>query len=55
MLEWGLALLALVVWLSASGVDAAAVGLTWPRSKPWFVTSCVTMMWLSVSTAVWTL
>ena len=32
VLEWGLALLALVVWLSAPGVDAAAVGLVWPRS-----------------------
>lgn len=32
VLEWGLALLALVVWLSAPGVDAAAVGLAWPRS-----------------------
>jgi membrane protease YdiL (CAAX protease family) len=34
VLEWGLALLALVVWLSAPGVDAAAVGLRWPRSWP---------------------
>ncbi|MGY2128056.1 CPBP family intramembrane glutamic endopeptidase [Blastococcus sp. SYSU DS0617] len=34
ILEWGLALLALVVWLSAPGVDAGAVGLTWPRSWP---------------------
>lgn len=34
VLEWGLALLALVVWLSAPGVDAAAVGLVWPRSWP---------------------
>lgn len=32
VLEWGLALLALVVWLSAPGVDAAAVGLAWPRT-----------------------
>ena len=34
VLEWGLAVLALVVWLSASGVDAGAVGLRWPRSWP---------------------
>ncbi len=34
ILEWGLALLALAVWLSAPGVDAGAVGLTWPRSWP---------------------
>ena len=34
VLEWGLALLALVVWLAAPGVDAAAVGLRWPRSWP---------------------
>jgi membrane protease YdiL (CAAX protease family) len=32
VLEWGLALLALAVWLAAPGVDAAAVGLAWPRS-----------------------
>ena len=34
VLEWGLAVLALVVWLSAPGVDAAAVGLRWPQSWP---------------------
>lgn len=34
VLEWGLALLALVIWLSASGVDAAAVGLRWPDGWP---------------------
>ncbi|MGK5111882.1 MULTISPECIES: CPBP family intramembrane glutamic endopeptidase [unclassified Geodermatophilus] len=34
VLEWGLALLALVVWLSAPGVDAAGVGLRWPQSWP---------------------
>jgi membrane protease YdiL (CAAX protease family) len=32
VLEWGLALLALVVWLSAPGVDAGAVGLAWPST-----------------------
>jgi uncharacterized protein len=34
VLEWGLALVALVIWLAAPGVDAAAVGLRWPRSWP---------------------
>ncbi|SFK62115.1 CPBP family intramembrane glutamic endopeptidase [Geodermatophilus ruber] len=34
VLEWGLALLALVIWLNAPGVDAAAVGLRWPQSWP---------------------
>ncbi|WP_409332716.1 CPBP family glutamic-type intramembrane protease [Trujillonella humicola] len=34
VLEWGLALLALVIWLSAPGVDAAAVGLAWPDGWP---------------------
>jgi membrane protease YdiL (CAAX protease family) len=34
VLEWGLALLTLAVWLSAPDVDAAAVGLRWPRAWP---------------------
>ena len=34
VLEWGLAALVLVVWLSAPEVDAAAVGLRWPQSWP---------------------
>ena len=34
VLEWGLAVLALVVWLSAPVVDAGAVGLRWPQSWP---------------------
>ena len=34
VLEWGLALLTLLVWLSAPDVDAAAVGLRWPQSWP---------------------
>jgi uncharacterized protein len=34
VLEWGLALVALAVWLASPGVDAAAVGLVWPRSWP---------------------
>jgi membrane protease YdiL (CAAX protease family) len=38
VLEWGLAILALVIWLAAPGVDAAAVGLSWPRQWPGPVT-----------------
>ncbi|WP_029433682.1 CPBP family intramembrane glutamic endopeptidase [Blastococcus sp. URHD0036] len=34
ILEWGLALLALVIWWSAPDVDAAAVGLAWPDGWP---------------------
>jgi membrane protease YdiL (CAAX protease family) len=44
VLEWGLALLALVVWLSAPGVDAAAVGLRWPRSWPGPVAVAATVL-----------
>lgn len=38
VLEWGLAILAAVIWLAAPGVDAAAVGLAWPRHWPGPVT-----------------
>ncbi len=34
ILEWGLALLALIIWLSAPGVDAGQVGLRWPQNWP---------------------
>jgi uncharacterized protein len=34
VLEWGLAVLALVVWLSSPGVDAGQVGLRWPVQWP---------------------
>ena len=34
LLEWGLAVLAVAVWLSSPDVDAAGVGLRWPRSWP---------------------
>ena len=34
VLEWGLALVALIVWLSAPGVDAGQVGLRWPVQWP---------------------
>jgi membrane protease YdiL (CAAX protease family) len=41
VLEWGLSLLVLAIWLGAPGVDAAAVGLRWPQSWPGPVTSGV--------------
>jgi membrane protease YdiL (CAAX protease family) len=44
ILEWGLALLAFVVWLSAPGVDAAQVGLQWPRQWPGPVTLLVVVL-----------
>ena len=44
VLEWGLALLALVVWLSAPGVDAAQVGLRWPDSWPGPLTGLVLLL-----------
>jgi uncharacterized protein len=44
VLEWGLAVLALVVWLSAPGVDAAAVGLRWPVQWPGLATSVVVVL-----------
>jgi uncharacterized protein len=34
VLEWGLTLLTLLVWVAAADVDAAAVGLRWPTSWP---------------------
>jgi membrane protease YdiL (CAAX protease family) len=44
VLEWGLSLLVLAIWLSAPDVDAAAVGLQWPRSWPGPVTSAVVVL-----------
>jgi membrane protease YdiL (CAAX protease family) len=44
VLEWGLAVLALVVWLSAPGVDAAAVGLRWPQQWPGPLTGVVVLL-----------
>ncbi len=41
ILEWGLSLLAFVVWLSAPGVDAGQVGLRWPQQWPGPVTGLV--------------
>lgn len=41
VLEWGLAALALLVWLTAPDVDAAAVGLRWPVQWPGPLTAVV--------------
>ncbi|MGY1716903.1 CPBP family intramembrane glutamic endopeptidase [Geodermatophilus sp. SYSU D01106] len=51
VLEWGLALLALVLWLSSPGVDAAAVGLAWPTGLPGPVTGAATLLVLLLSLA----
>ncbi|MFW3168994.1 CPBP family intramembrane glutamic endopeptidase [Geodermatophilus sp. CPCC 206100] len=47
VLEWGLALLALAVWLSAPGVDAGAVGLRWPQSWPGPVSGAAALLVLA--------
>jgi uncharacterized protein len=47
VLEWGLALLALIVWLSAPGVDAGQVGLRWPQQWPGPVTGLVVLLVLA--------
>jgi uncharacterized protein len=44
VLEWGLAVLALVVWLSAPGVDAAQIGLRWPEQWPGPLTGVVVLL-----------
>jgi len=44
VLEWGLALLVLVVWLGAPGVDAGQVGLRWPQQWPGPVTALVVVL-----------
>ncbi len=51
VLEWGLAVLALVLWLAAPGVDAAAVGLVWPTGLPGPVTAAGTVLVLVMSLA----
>ena len=44
VLEWGLALLALIVWLGSPGVDAGQVGLRWPMQWPGPVTGVVILL-----------
>ena len=44
VLEWGLSLLVLAIWLGAPGIDAAAVGLRWPQSWPGPVTGVVVVL-----------
>ena len=44
VLEWGLSLLVLAIWLGAPGIDAAAVGLRWPQSWPGPVTGAVVVL-----------
>ncbi|TFV61314.1 CPBP family intramembrane metalloprotease [Geodermatophilus sp. DF01-2] len=55
VLEWGLAGLALVVWLAAPGVDAGAVGLRLPQSWPGPLATAATVLvlgFVAVSTRV---
>ena len=47
VLEWGLALLALVVFLAATDLDAAAIGLRWPVSWPGPVVGGVCLLLLA--------
>jgi uncharacterized protein len=44
VLEWGLSLLVLAIWLGAPEVDAAAVGLRWPQSWPGPVTAAIVVL-----------
>jgi membrane protease YdiL (CAAX protease family) len=44
VLEWGLSLLVLAIWLSAPDVDAAAVGLQWPQQWPGAITGAVVVL-----------
>ena len=44
VLEWGLALLALIIWLGSPGVDAGSVGLRWPERWPGPVTGVVLVL-----------
>jgi uncharacterized protein len=44
VLEWGLSLLVLAIWLSAPDVAASAVGLQWPQSWPGPVTLAVVVL-----------
>jgi membrane protease YdiL (CAAX protease family) len=44
VLEWGLAVVAFVIWLSAPGVDAGEVGLRWPEQWPGPLTGAVVVL-----------
>jgi len=44
ILEWGLSLLAMVVWLATPGVSAGQVGLRWPQQWPGPVTVLVVLL-----------
>jgi membrane protease YdiL (CAAX protease family) len=44
ILEWGLSLLAVAVWLSAPDVEAGQVGLRWPQQWPGPVTGLVVLL-----------
>jgi membrane protease YdiL (CAAX protease family) len=44
VLEWGLAIVAFVIWLAAPGVDAGAVGLRWPQRWPGPLTGVVVVL-----------
>ncbi|MCA0143555.1 CPBP family intramembrane glutamic endopeptidase [Blastococcus sp. LR1] len=49
VLEWGLAVLAFIVWLFATDVSAGAVGLRWPQEWPgWFTSILVVVVLLFV-------
>lgn len=53
VLEWGLSALVLAVWLGSPGVDAAAVGLQWPRQWPGAPTTAavgLVLLFVAVST-----
>jgi len=47
VLEWGLAAVALLVWLAAPGVDAGTVGLRWPQSWPGPLATAATVLVLA--------
>lgn len=48
VLEWGLALIALVVWLSAPDVTARQVGLAWPERWPGLPTTIACLVLLAL-------
>lgn len=47
VLEWGLSVLALIVWLATPAVDAGQVGLRWPQRWPGPVTGLVVVLVLA--------